>query len=122
MELFYSNATMIVYGDETIDVTLLSLVNISRFFLGEDSNTNDISLHGATVKTSKEQFFEVILTPEQIGKAVKLSNAYDGSPVVLNVLANASQDLAGNLNDAQFGIQVTEYPDIIPPADRGSDS
>merc|ERR1711871_798384 len=55
VELFYSNATMILYGDETIDVTLLSLVNISRFFLGEDSNTNDISLHGATVKTSKEQ-------------------------------------------------------------------
>ena len=115
VDLFYSNATMIVYGDETIDVTLLSLVNISRFFVSEDSNTNDISLHGATVKTSKQQFFEVILTPEQIGKAVKLSNAYDGSPVVLNVLANASQDLAGNLNDAQFGIQVTEYPDIIPP-------
>ena len=50
---------MIVH-DETIDVTLLSLVNISRFFVGEDSNTNDISLHGATVKTSKQEFFEVI--------------------------------------------------------------
>ena len=37
------------------------------------------------------------LTPQQIGQAVKLSNVYDGSPVVLNVLANASQDLAGNL-------------------------
>ena len=86
-DLYFSDNKLVIHGDETIDASTLDLLNISRFFLGDDASRNDIALHGATGIPSKALTIEIILTPTQIGKAVKLSTVYDGTPLVLNVLA-----------------------------------
>jgi hypothetical protein len=113
--LFFSNGTMVLYGDETIDASVSSKVNMSNIFIANDGSDFQLPIIGGVPTLEQTMQLQVSLPAQLVGKAIKISQTFDGGSVVLNLLASAIEDLSGNKNGELTAIQVVEYPDTEPP-------
>ena len=75
--------------------------DLSKFFLGDQTNDKTIALTGSTVRLSDNETMTITLTESQRVRAIKLSGTTGGddSSIVLDVLAGALRDMATNLNN-----------------------
>ena len=117
--IYLDNGTLIVYFSEYIDVTPRSYVNLSKIILRNISQNDDASipLTGATIIRDDYAHMLIALTEAQRVTAVEISSqpGGDSTNILLDVFAGAIRDRAQNFNTNQFGIVVSEYPDIVPP-------
>jgi hypothetical protein len=119
-----SSATL-TYGDglvrlamsETIDLTPLSLFNISAIFFGNATGDKVIQLNGATIASVDSQFLTIQLTELQRVTAIALSgtNGGDGKSLTLDLDAPAFVDLSSNVNVPLIGHPIIETSDLIKP-------
>ena len=103
---------------ETIDLTLLSLVNTSCFVLSEDgSNTPIVVLHGATALGSDGTSLTIQMSESHRVAAVLASGTPggDGSSVKLNILQGGVRDISTLENLVQANLTLTEVADVRSP-------
>jgi hypothetical protein len=119
----YSTGLLTVTTSETIDVTPLSLITPSRFYLLNNqtvatstnrivqlSNTSPVGPHQSDGLT-----FQLLLTEVERVQSLEMSNTLggDGSAIVLETMPGAFYDVGENENNHNTGLPVTEIPDTV---------
>ena len=121
-ELFYGSGLLFIHFSETIDVTPTSNVNVSGFFISNETTLSErgtIHVEGGRVTTpiSDNSTFSITLTEAQRAQAVRMSGTPGGDigNIILDVVAGTVFDLAGNPNVLFFHVVILEHEDDIPP-------
>ena len=124
-ELFYGTGLLYIHFSETIDVTPTSNVNVSGFYISNETTINAAStIHvggprGGYVTTpiKDNSTFSITLTESQRAQAVRMSGTPGGDigNIILDVLAGTVFDLAGNPNLLFFHVVILEHEDDVPP-------
>ena len=90
-------------------------MNVTNIFLANDESDFTLPIKGAVPTLTQSLNLEISLPPKITGAAIKKSESFDGTPIVVNMFANSLQDLSGNVNDKKVAIEVVEFPDKEPP-------
>ena len=95
--------------------------NLAGLFVSNAPGLRNISLHGASiVPTANPTRMTLQLTETQRVAALRMSGQpglnTDGTPCVVDINAKSLRDVALNTVFEQLGMNVTEVPDIVPPA------
>jgi len=108
--LDYNTGELVVTFSETIDA---SETQPEKFHINDVTGTDDVTLTQPPVDVNSE-VLSFTLTEEQRVAALAISRSVDGTPVVLDVDANAVKDMAGNeLTEDDDNNPVTEVVQTV---------
>jgi len=124
-ELFYGSGLLYIHFSETVDVTPTTNVNVSGFFISNETNLDDqgtIHVGGpdggyVTIPIYDNSTFSITLTENQRAQAVRMSGTPGGDigNIILDVMAGSVFDLAGNPNELFFHVVIIEHEDNVNP-------
>ncbi len=116
--IYYSTGSLELDEIGVLDASSTVGADLGKVYLSESSGNRTVSLQGSTVQVSGNGTFIIALTEVQRVAGIIRSGTRggDGSAVVLDIETGAFKSAGGVANDAETGVLVTEFPDVISPA------
>jgi hypothetical protein len=113
----FTFGTVTLNFSETILAEQTSQYNFSNVYFSDIFGQKNVSLSDSTAKTSFLTTVKFTMSERTRVTGIEHSATPggDGLKVVMDIYANAFQDVATNFNRDTFGIEVVEFPDILTP-------
>ena len=117
VQILYSDGTMLITANETVDATPTGLVVIENMTLANNTGDNAISIVGAHITQVDFTVLTIQLTEKQRVAAIALSGTPggDGGAMIFDMQDAALQDRSGNYMEEALSLVVNEVPDTVLP-------